>query len=281
MTREGRGDLADKAPHLLYAGQLSYRADELFHKSVHKHPEWTEFLLITEGEGEYLIGGTRYSVRPQSLVVYNPGVWHEERSFPCSAHRMMYIGCSSVQISGLPPGDFLASDVPPVIPLRHRYLSIKEKFYELWMEYVHPGPESNYICDHLLAVLLAEVMRELHHRPAMQRRPSAANAVSVAKQFIHENYPANLRLAEVSAAAFLSPFHLSHVFKQQTGQSPMQYLRAYRIEVAKKYLLTTDHTVGTIAGMVGYQSETHFINLFQRQVGVSPGRFRQTAIGAL
>ncbi len=54
-------------------------------------------------------------------------------------------------------------------------------------------------------------------------------AVTQAVDFIHDNYAAGLSLSDIAAAAHLSPFHLSRIFKKATGVSPHQYLLQVRV----------------------------------------------------
>lgn len=261
-------------PRVHYAGSLEFGIGEPFYKSLHHHPDVTEILLICEGEGEYLIGGVPCRIESQSIVVYNQGVWHEESSLDHVAHRMLYVGFSHLELRGLDSGMFLRADAPAVIPLRHRFLFIEEKFREILQEYEHPSPESEFVSNHLLAVLLAELAREIHHKENARPTKSLPQVVGTVKHFIEENYSHPIELRDLAEAAYLSPFHLSRIFKRETGVSPMHYVQKYRMEVAKQFLSMSGDTVGEIGRRVGYQSETHFQNVFKRLVGLPPGKFR-------
>lgn len=43
-------------------------------------------------------------------------------------------------------------------------------------------------------------------------------------------------------------------------------------------LLTTDWTIHEISSKVGYDNVNHFINLFKKNTGLTPGAFRQTVL---
>ncbi|MBP8899550.1 MAG: helix-turn-helix domain-containing protein [Blautia sp.] len=49
-------------------------------------------------------------------------------------------------------------------------------------------------------------------------------------------------------------------------------------EEAKKILLTTDFSIHEVSSMIGYENTNHFINLFKKYVGSTPGKFRQKAL---
>ena len=46
----------------------------------------------------------------------------------------------------------------------------------------------------------------------------------------------------------------------------------------KKILLTTDFSIHEVSSMIGYENTNHFINLFKKYVGSTPGKFRQKAL---
>lgn len=59
-------------------------------------------------------------------------------------------------------------------------------------------------------------------------------------------------------ALHISPYYLSHVFKQMSGYSPVQYLLRRRIGEAQTLLITTDLSITRIAEMVGYDTQSYF-----------------------
>ena len=58
----------------------------------------------------------------------------------------------------------------------------------------------------------------------------------------------------------------------------MQYLLRRRIGEAQTLLITTDYSITTIAGMVGYETHSYFNSQFTKHVGMSPMKYRQNYI---
>ena len=81
-------------------------------------------------------------------------------------------------------------------------------------------------------------------------------------------------------ALHISPYYLSHVFKQMSGYSPVQYLLRRRIGEAQTLLITTDLPITRIAEMVGYDTQSYFNLQFTKNVGMPPNKFRQNYIVA-
>lgn len=94
--------------------------------------------------------------------------------------------------------------------------------------------------------------------------------------FIQKNYTKNLTIADIAEAAYLSPSRLAHVFKEQTGQTIIEYLNRIRINQAKLLLSTTDENCTQICFQVGYNNQSYFNRIFKKVTGVTPKNFRLT-----
>jgi len=81
-------------------------------------------------------------------------------------------------------------------------------------------------------------------------------------------------LHELSHVVNLSSSRLCHLFKEETGTPPQQFLKALRMEKAKYLLEATFLTVKQIMNLVGISDESHFVRDFQRTYGLSPLAYR-------
>ncbi len=88
----------------------------------------------------------------------------------------------------------------------------------------------------------------------------------------HAAYPLQVddlaRLAGLSAARF-------HVrFLSETGQTPMEYVRRRRLQLARQLLQNSNLAIGEIAAQVGYSSQSAFTAALTRQFGRSARALR-------
>ena len=90
---------------------------------------------------------------------------------------------------------------------------------------------------------------------------------------LHFQKPFDLEV--LARHAFLSPSRFSHLFKQQTKQSPLQFLENYRLERAAEKLLRSSMAIEQIAHEVGFNNAFHFSTRFRRRFGQSPSRYRR------
>lgn len=77
----------------------------------------------------------------------------------------------------------------------------------------------------------------------------------------------------------ISKYTLCRDFSTYYGTSPLKYLNKVRIDRAKELLLETNQTIVSIGNEVGIDNTTHFINLFKRQTGDTPLKYRQSHLG--
>lgn len=99
-----------------------------------------------------------------------------------------------------------------------------------------------------------------------------------AVELMHARMDEELPLEELAAAAYLSPFHFSRLFKKLTGASPHAYLATLRAERAQRLLAETDLTITEVAARVGYSSSSHFTKAFRQATGLTPRAFRAALI---
>ena len=93
--------------------------------------------------------------------------------------------------------------------------------------------------------------------------------------YIAINYGDNILLEDMAAQANLSPAHFSRLFKQTIGQSPYQFLMAYRVEQAKKMLDKPNALMIDIALYCGFSDQAHFSRTFKKIEGLTPKQYRK------
>lgn len=99
-----------------------------------------------------------------------------------------------------------------------------------------------------------------------------------AVELMHAQLERELPLEELAAAAHLSPFHFSRLFKKLTGATPHSYLATLRAARAQALLAESDLSMTEVAARVGYASSSHFSKAFRRATGLSPRDFRRALV---
>ncbi|HEV8429231.1 MAG TPA: AraC family transcriptional regulator [Pyrinomonadaceae bacterium] len=82
--------------------------------------------------------------------------------------------------------------------------------------------------------------------------------------------------ATLAVLVNLSPSRFRHLFKQETGTTPAQYLKEVRVRRAAKLLRNTFLTIKQILKKVGLGSNAHFVRDFRKLFGITPTTYRRT-----
>jgi two-component system response regulator YesN len=96
-----------------------------------------------------------------------------------------------------------------------------------------------------------------------------------ALNYIREHFNENLSLESVSQQIFISPYYLSHLFREELGITFLEYLTRIRIEEAKRLLKDRNITINAIASDVGYDDPGYFSKVFKKNTGLSPNQYRR------
>lgn len=91
---------------------------------------------------------------------------------------------------------------------------------------------------------------------------------------IENRFTENLNLEVIAREAGVSKYHLSRIFKSQTGITVKEYIILKRINYAKELLRYSDKTVEEIGYMCGFNHTSHFISMFKAYEDTTPKHFR-------
>lgn len=93
--------------------------------------------------------------------------------------------------------------------------------------------------------------------------------------YIHQNYLKHLTLDDIANAANISASEALRCFHSSMQTTPVNYLNQYRLECAKRLLLTTSDPVIRIALNTGFENSSYFCRVFKKKYGKSPNMYRK------
>lgn len=139
----------------------------------------------------------------------------------------------------------------------------------------------------VVAALIEQIVVELlRHHANMLRSPELElsrvglvdRRIRRAVELMHAHLSENLPLERIAAAAYLSPFYFTRLFKKLTGTTPHVYLATLRTARAQALLADPNLSITEISSRVGYDSHSHFSKAFRQTTGLSPSAFRRAII---
>lgn len=90
-----------------------------------------------------------------------------------------------------------------------------------------------------------------------------------------ENLTADLSVDKLAERVAMSPRNFTRVFTRETGASPARYVAEARLAAARQRLEQTNETLDRIAEQTGFGSSINLRRLFEKQLHLTPGEYRQ------
>ncbi len=119
----------------------------------------------------------------------------------------------------------------------------------------------------------ASLHRALSAADALPQQTSALVKHAIA--YLQQYHSEPIARQDLAAAVGVSKDYLSHIFHQELGFSPWEYLNRYRIERAKTLLRETTRSITEIAIQVGFDDLSYFSRVFTKHAGCSPRTYRE------
>ena len=122
----------------------------------------------------------------------------------------------------------------------------------------------------------AEVIRRIAERLPEQGRDHRRRAVERARAFICANLDRDVSLERVASRLYLSPAYLSRLFREESGQTFLDYVTETRMDRAIDLLTSRPGlSVADVARLVGYGDPKYFSRVFKARIGRTPSRYRR------
>ncbi|GLX67596.1 AraC family transcriptional regulator [Paenibacillus glycanilyticus] len=257
---------------LLYAGKVSDAPNWNF--PSHKHDDLHEIIVICDGEGTFTIGGQSFRVSGGDILVYNKGVLHEEQSSSDQPLTTYYCGFALPKAS--PSEDWvIPRDVEPVIRSSRVYTEIAALMKMIVDESSIKEEGYERICRCLINSVILLLRRTVRNQQHIKQQSNAGLAEQI-KDYIDRNFTQNINLKDLGLQFHVSPYYVSHAFKDYYQISPINYAIHRRIGEATRLLVSTEMKVWEIAKLLGYDNPNYFSIIFRRVTGLSPNRFRES-----
>ena len=117
-------------------------------------------------------------------------------------------------------------------------------------------------------------MSEASRNITVKKEEKLGSLVEEAKHYIEDNYSNDISLDEVSGKVDVSPYYFTRLFKEETGETFLEYLTGLRIEKSKELMKDQSVSVKDICAQVGYSDPNYFSRIFKKAVGMTPTEYR-------
>lgn len=232
-------------------------------------------LAFTQGgQGSYRVGDEEQVCEPGDIFVLRPGTEHNYRTGPAGRWEFDWVHfvprpewADLLLLPELAPG-LLAIRLEPESGAFRRASAAFERM-------IRDTVTGGALQERLAFNALEELLLTINAHAGAAGRKELDPRVEAVLRLFSDHLKARHSLSGLARAACLSPSRLSHLFKQQTGDSVMETLLKMRLRHAAKLLEHTNRPVAEIADDVGFPNPFYFTEQFSAFYDMSPTQYRK------
>jgi len=270
-------------PIYIREGYLSHYPE--YRALCHWHED-LEFIYVLEGGMDYYINGENITLTKGNILLVNAGRLHygysmdrQECRFYCIIfHPIILAPTKSMMKKWIDPItqntelDYLLLDkhekmeelLTEIFRLKKNFkktyeLEVMSCFHKLW-NYVYGATDimPGEVFDN-------EKQKDAEAELVAQRKMTA---------YIYQNFSENLTLEEIAESGGVCRSKCCQLFKKYVGQSPMEFVNAYRLECSQNLLQATDMNITDICMGCGFNHLSYFSKQFRIKYGCTPREYR-------
>ncbi|MFI2856584.1 helix-turn-helix domain-containing protein [Paenibacillus sp. JSM ZJ436] len=271
-----------------FHGNFKVQADHTYTGFFHYHPG-LEFLYVHQGDGTVVLEQQVYKIEQGALFIFQPFQLHHVKaqlsketpyirstihfdpevfnryfqSFYEIDRFFQYIWKGSLTKQVFPS----FSEQLPIEPLISYYKEkITESVGNLKLEY-------QALLLQQLMVFLYDGLNQSESLNSYSLRTTTHTEDIL--QWVEQHFSEPFKLEAIAEELHLSKYHISHLFKRDTGSTITNYILARRIKEACMLLSTTQLSISEIGLSVGWPIPSHFVHQFKMITGMTPLQFRK------
>lgn len=238
--------------HVTFCGMTT---DNTKFYKAHSHSQW-EILYYFSGSGILTVGSEEISFHPGDIVCQPPNTPHSEYSKNGFYNIHIRVSDFKNPVNSFIPRfkDTSNLDLQNIAMFLYREFHLKQNGW-------------NMLVDELFQVLYRYML-------SMNQGSVKNNYVKEFEDILVSNISnPHFHIENAHKKIPLSTFYLKRLFKKETGESPLEYLTAKRIEYSKQLLgakYETTMSIKEIASLAGYDDPYYFSRVFKKVTGKSP-----------
>lgn len=245
-----------------------------------------ELIYILDGRMNYYVNGTTIELNKNEGIIVNTKEMHygysinnEDCIFICILfHPSLLSSCKKIfQQFVIPLLERKAFPYIHLVPPENNV--ILEQIQRIWKL-----KESNsiYYEIDIVGVLfqlwsaISQISDNYKNNNAGEKLTSDVIALRHMVSHIHSHYKEAISLQSIAGSANICKSKCCKVFKSQIGQSPIDFLNHYRLNLSGDLLKTTSMSISDIALECGFNNLSYYSKIFLRYYGCTPSEFRQS-----
>jgi AraC-like DNA-binding protein len=261
----GKGELS-----VLFSGNAQTRP-------LHKvGPQVLDYYLVhyvVSGKGTFRCMGQDYHLERGGSFFIFPGELVSYTSDEQHPWCYRWIGFKGSRVDEYLHMLGISQHHPVNVTNQHR--KVNALFHQLEQKLHARQPHCDMQSQGYLRLILAEYAQDLHETTVPTEEVSGIQQqIEQAIRWLTLQHNQPISIEQMAQSLGYHRTHLSKMFKQHTGMSPMNFLLKIRMERAR-LLLQESLTVEQVASSVGFADALYFSKQFKKWFGRSPSEYRQ------
>lgn len=245
-------------------------ADKSIEPVYHYHSSYEIFFLCS-GEAVYFVNDKSYHLHENDFIFIGRNMIHKPNYMTANYTRCKFYINEGFLDEGIATVlDALCADgaYTPENPSR-----VKKIITSLEREIADRNALSEIMMKCCMTELIAYCARhDSIYADNDSRNPTIERIVA----YVNKSYAEDITLAAVSAKMHMSGVYLSRLFKESTGFTFKEYLKAVRIKHARELLSETALSIKEIAVQCGFSDSNYFSQVFRGETGIIPLGYRKS-----
>ena len=125
----------------------------------------------------------------------------------------------------------------------------------------------------IISELLHDIIKDIYY--ITKDKYHSDNLSAKIANYLEQHYPEPVQLAKLSRMFHISKNQLIRIFQADTGYTPYEYLKMFRLLKACELLQMTNNSIEEIGRLTGFPSTSNFIFQFKKKYGMTPNNYRK------
>ena len=241
---------------------------------THTHPGMIEICYLAKGNQEYFVGNENYRLFGGDIFVTFPDEIHGTGNLPEGKGILYWLVLKRPEKGK----DYLGLRYPDACELFSRLQQLPKRLFKGGSECERLLKKTIHIYFQNKAVLTKMELNNLlvsfllHVIHAGERTSDRAYSERITKiiHYIDENLFERFNLEILADKCHLSLSRFKHLFKEETGIPPSEYIIRKKIEKAKELIEEQSLSIKDIAYELDFSSPAYFSTVFKQYNGYSP-----------
>lgn len=249
---------------LLRLGRIRYR--QLMQVIEHRH-SFFHLSYVLSGQGYVVLNGQLYEIGAGEMHYYHPSWTHEIWAQPHTRFEVLDLRFLVTDAAGFE----MTKKLPAFIKAGVLLENIVEMMHNIELLGVRRETPLWYETAHAYLVIILSQLMQYGEQTQCHLARTPSSLVAEALKIMRDSLPFGISVGQLAERLFISPTHLTMLFKTQLGMTVHDVMIQMKMEHAKQDLaIDPKISITRISQVYGWKDARHFRRHFKKVTGMTP-----------